>query len=127
MSFYLAVWRSPAAISDSEAASRYQSLNRDRTTPPSFDFQVYTFYSLLTALYPELELVPESEIDTCPWACAIDMSGSHVILAIRPEAFEEVAPQVRALAEEHDLVCFDPQAGKVHLPPFQRVQQASAA
>jgi hypothetical protein len=127
MSFYLAVWNSPAAISDNEAAARYAALNAEKSVEPGFDPHVYAFYCRLTALYPEVEMVPEDELGACPWACSIDMPGSHVIMEIQVERSQEIVPQVMSLAEKHQLVCFDPQAGKVHLPPTLKLTKASAA
>ena len=127
MGFYLGVWNSPTAISDDEAAGQYLVLSEGKSAPPGFNAQVYAFYSRLTDLYPEIDLIPENELDACPWACAIDMSDSHVIMAIQPEKSEKVVPLVLALAEQHELVCFDPQAGKVYLPPHMRAQQAGPA
>jgi hypothetical protein len=120
MSFYLGVWSSPAAISDNEAAARYASLNGEKSVEPEFDPHVYAFYCRLTTLYPEVELVPEDKLNACPWACGIDITGDHVIMAIQPEQSETVLSQVLALAAQDELVCFDPQAGKVHLPPHLR-------
>ena len=127
MSFYLGVWKSLTAISDDEAAGEYRVLSEGKSAPAGFDNQVYAFYSRLTDLYPEIDLLPEAELDASPWACAIDMSGSHVIMAILPEKTESVVPKVLALAEQHELVCFDPHAGKVYLPPHLRARQSGAA
>jgi hypothetical protein len=127
MSFYLGVWNSPAAISDNEAAARYAALNAEKSVEPGFDPHVYAFYCRLTSLYPEVEMVPEDELGSCPWACGIDIAGDHVIMAIRPGLSETVVPQVLALAAQDELVCFDPQAGKVHLPPHLKATKAAAA
>jgi hypothetical protein len=45
-------------------------------------------------------------------------------MAIVPEQSEKVIPQVLALAEENGLVCFDPQAGQVYLPPHLAAKQS---
>jgi len=85
-----------------------------------FDGRVYAFYSSLTDRYPEIEMLPEDELDACPWACGIDFSVGHVIMAIQLEKSAKILPHVLALAGQHELVCYDPQAGKVHLPPRLR-------
>jgi hypothetical protein len=41
----------------------------------------------------------------------------------RAGKFEKVVPQILALAEENGLVCFDPQAGQVYLPPHLAAKQ----
>ena len=71
-------------------------------------------------------MVPEDHLGSCPWACSLDITGDHVIMAIQPGQCERVVPQVLALAAQHGLVCFDPQAGKVHLPPHLSVMKAAA-
>jgi hypothetical protein len=126
MSLYLGVWNSPTAISDDEAAARYFVLNSEKSVEPEFDAHVYTFYCRLIRLYPEVEMLPEDDLDSCPWACGLDVTGDHVIMAIQPEQSEKVVPQILALAAQEELVCFDPQSGKVHLPPMLTAAQASA-
>jgi hypothetical protein len=126
MRFYLGVWNSPTAISDDEAAARYRALNSEKPVAPEFDYHVYTFYRRLTSLYPEVEMVPEDDLDSCPWACGLDVTGDHLIMAIQPEQSEEVVPHILALAAQEGLVCFDQQSGKVHLPPHLTTAEASA-
>jgi hypothetical protein len=123
MSLYLGVWNSPTAISDEEAAARYLVLSSEKRVEPEFDAQVYTFYCRLTRLYPEIEMVAEDDLSSCPWACGLDFRGDHVIMAIQPEQSEKVIPQILALAAQEELVCFDPQSGEVHLPPNLTARQ----
>jgi hypothetical protein len=125
--FYLGVWKSATAISDEEGVAQYLALSDERSVASGFDEQVYAFYSILTLRYPEVEMVPEDELDACPWACGLDVGGGHVLMAIRPEMSEKVVPLVRVLAAQYELICFDPQAGKVHLPPRLSAQQEAAA
>jgi hypothetical protein len=127
MSFFLGVWKALTAISDDEAARQYLMLEDEKSAAPEFDTQVYAFYTRLTDLYPEIDMVPEDGLEDCPWACGIDMSGGHVIMAIQPEKSEKLFPQVLALAGQHGLACFDPQAGKVHLPPHLRTSNTRTA
>ena len=127
MNFYLGVWNSPAAISDDEAAERYLAFSGEKSGEPEFDAQVYTFYCRLTSMYPEVEMVPEDELASCPWASGLDVASDHVIMAIQPEQSDKVVPQILALAAQDELVCFDPQAGKVHLPPNLKTAKATAA
>ena len=62
-------------------------------------------------------MVPEDELDACPWASGIDISTDHVILAIQFEQAPKIIGQIVSLAVQYELVCCDPQAGKVYLPP----------
>ena len=124
--FYLGVWACLTPISSEEAAHQYQLL-KDLGSERRFDDKVYAFYSRLSSLYPEVETLSEEELDGSPWACSMEVSGSHVIMAIVPEQSEKVVPQVLVLAEEHALVCFDPQAGKVYLPPHLAAKERDTA
>ena len=117
MNFYLGVWNRPTPISDDVAAARYSELHHEKSVEPKFDEHVYAFYSRLINLFPGVEMVPEDELDACPWASGIDISADHVILAIQLEQAPKFIFQIVSLAAQHELVCFDPQAGKVYLPP----------
>ena len=110
-------------ISSEEAAHQYHLL-KEVGSERRFDDNIYAFYSRLIGLYPEVETLSEEELDGSPWACSMEVSGSHVIMAIMLEQSEKVVPQVLALAEEHGLVCFDPQAGQVYLPPHLTAKQS---
>jgi hypothetical protein len=123
---YFGVWNCLTPISSEEAAHQYQLL-KDLGSERRFNDQVYAFYSRLISLYPEVETLSEEELGNSPWASSMEVSGSHVIMAIVPEQSEKVVPQVLALVEENGLVCFDPQAGKVYLPPHLAAKQSDAA
>ena len=71
MNVYLGVWNSLTAISADEAAARYGELNDEKSVEPEFDEHVYAFYSRLTKLFPDVEMIPEDELDACPWASGI--------------------------------------------------------
>jgi hypothetical protein len=124
--FYLGVWACLTPISSEEAAHQYQLL-KDVGSERRFDDKVYAFYSRLSSLYPEVETLSEEELDDSPWASSMEVSGSHVIMAIVPKQSEKVFPLVLALAEENGLVCFDPQAGKVYLPPHLAAKERDTA
>jgi len=114
--FVLGVWNSNIAISDGEAARIFGQFAEEQGHSEEFNDQVYAFYCHLVQLYPEIDLVPEDQLDACPWACALDMSGAHVIIPMQRNRSAEIVPVVLALANRYGLVCFDPQAHKVHLP-----------
>src|SRR6516164_816969 len=127
MNFYLGVWNSPTAISDDEAAARYLALSDEKSVESEFDPSVYNFYCGLISLFPEVETVPEDELDSCPWACGIDIAADHVIMAIQIEQAQKIIGQVVSLAAKYELICFDPQANKVYLPPRLEPKRAPAA
>ena len=123
---YLGVWNCLTPISSEEAAHQYKLL-KEVGSERRFDDNIYAFYAKLIGLYPEVETLSEEDLDGSPWACSMEVSGSHVIMAIVPEQSEKVVPQVLVLAEEHALVCFDPQAGKVYLPPHLAAKERDTA
>ena len=125
-SFYLGVWKSLTVISDEEAGRQYGVLRKIQAAADGFNAEVYAFYSRLIGLYPEIDLLSEDELDDSPWASSPEMSGTHVIMAIVAEKIEKVVPQILGLAEQHGLVCFDPQAGQVYLPPHLAAKQGGA-
>jgi hypothetical protein len=128
MNFYLGVWNSPTVISDDEAAARYLALSDEKSVEPEFDASVYNFYCGLVSLFPEVETVPEDELDSCPWACGIDIAADHVIMAIQIAQAQKIIGQIVSLAAKYELICFDPQAGKVYLPPrFETKRTPGAA
>ncbi|HKN36915.1 MAG TPA: hypothetical protein VJX16_27030 [Terriglobales bacterium] len=116
MSYKLAVWHSERAISSKEAAELFAKLYEHRKVPLEQHIDVYSFYNELGARYPEVDMVAEEDLDGCPWACAHERSGAHVILSMLDDKSTEVLPTILELAEKHGLVCFDPQANKVNLP-----------
>lgn len=98
MRFYLGVRNGLTAISDDEAAARYLVLSDEKSSQREFDAQVYAFYRRLTELYPEVDMLPEDQLGSSPWACSIEMSGGHVIMAIQLENHEKIAAEIMALA-----------------------------
>ena len=125
MSYKLAVWHSARAVSDKEAADLFTRLYEQRKVPIEQHIDVYSFYNELSALYPEVDMVAEEDLDACPWACAHERSGTHVIMSVMDEKATELLPTVLKLAEKHGLVCFDAQANKVHLP--SQLQSAASS
>ncbi len=47
-------------MSDDEAARQYSLLSDGKSASRKFDSQVYAFYYQVTALHPEIDMVPES-------------------------------------------------------------------
>ena len=114
--FYLGVWHSRSAISDKDAARQFAALLEGKEVFQSWNAAVYRFLTQLTGLYPDIDTLPEDKVDDSPWACSIEVSGDHVIMALRLDRYASVFPVIMQLANHHGLVCFDPQNFKVHLP-----------
>jgi len=120
--FYLGAWHSKSAISDKDAAKQYAALLEGKEVSQSWDAAVYRFLTQLTELYPDIETLNEDKVDDSPWACSLEVSGAHVIMALRLDRYGSVFPAIMQLASHHGLVCFDPQNFKVHLPENLRSQ-----
>jgi len=116
MSFDLGVWYGDKPLTDAEAGDLYLKLCEQTWVPIDRKPAVDAFYTELTNRYPEIDTVPEDELDACPWSCAHDRSGLHVVMAMRWSMCAEIAPVVHELAAKHGLVCYDPQESKVYLP-----------
>jgi hypothetical protein len=69
VSFDLGVWYEPSAITNEQATKKYLALcegNVDEVTEhPSVD----GFLDELRARYPDLDELPDEEVDDSPWSC----------------------------------------------------------
>jgi hypothetical protein len=118
MSFDLAVCYSETPVTVDEAHELYVKLCEQTWVPTKEAPAVEAFYRELCGTYPEIDTLPDDQVHDCPWSCAHDRSGLHVIIAM--SWGERTSPVVRFvvdLAERHDLICYDPQGPKVYLPP----------
>jgi hypothetical protein len=80
---------------------------------------IATFYEELIRHWPEIDTVPEDEIDNkeyCPWSCALNRSGMAVVMPCVWSMADKVVAFVEALARKHGLVLFNSQSGTVSLP-----------
>ena len=119
MSFDLAVWHTPARLTDAEAGALHAALCESRTDGVAPHPAVDAFYAELTARYPEIDTVPDDRIDDsdyCPWSCALDRSPGHVIMACVWSQAQAVGEFAWDLAGRHRLALFDPQQGRLHYP-----------
>ena len=113
--FYCAVWIDARVLSHKEAEKHYAAMLAGNTAQ-AFNGSVYAFLTDLTRRYPEPDELADEEIETCPWACALEVSGESVIMGLLPHRYAEVFPLIIELADKYGLVCFDPQNTVVHLP-----------
>jgi hypothetical protein len=118
VSFDLGVWHSDKALSVDEARELYVKLCQQTWIPTEEHPAVQAFYEELCRAYPEVDTLPEDQLDDCPWSCAHDRSGLHVIITMSyGKKLSTVAKFVVDLAEQHGLLCYDPQGPNVYLPP----------
>jgi hypothetical protein len=117
MSFDLSVWYSPRPVEPAEAGPFHVALCDGRLDRVKSSPRVHRFLRELTALHPQIDDVPEDQVDDCPWSVAFDQSDGHVVMSISRSRAEEMLAVVRDLAAKHGLVCYDPQADQVYNPP----------
>jgi hypothetical protein len=119
MSFDLAVWHTPRRLSDAEAEALYRQLCESRTDGVAPHPGVDTFYAELTTKHPEIDTIPDEQIDDhdlCPWSIAFDRSPGHIIMSCVWSRAGYVEGLVRELAAKHRLAVYDPQQSRVVYP-----------
>lgn len=80
------------------------------------DERIEAFVADITARWPQIDDMPEEDVDECPWNVAFDQSPGHVISAIAWSRVEEVVPVFVETAHRHGLLVFDPQADALYAP-----------
>jgi hypothetical protein len=118
MSFDLAVWEGARPGSNEEAAAEDGRLDKkyvggDRVEPTA---AIKAFIAAITAKYPDLTDLPADQVDDGVWSdgpLINNASGPYFYFGIVWSRLAEVAPFVVAVAQEHGLVCFDPQENEL--------------
>jgi hypothetical protein len=111
VSFDLAVLSTPA---DAEAAREtYARCTRDDHQDGDIDVRIARFHESLAAVFPDHEPTPGS-----PWAVTpLSLGADHVLMRLRiGPAGEQAIEKIIALADQHDLALYDPQADETYLP-----------
>lgn len=112
MSYDVAVWDGDAPANDEHAVrvneelwARYEE-GAEEPSP-----RILAFLRELTARYPDLEDLPENEIEDSPWSVSPtdDAVGVYSYLCLVYSKIEEALPFIVQTAKRHGLVCFDPQ------------------
>ena len=116
VSFDLAVWFESAPITNEDATKKYHQLAEGDVTGATEHPSIERFVRELSARYPNLDDLPEDELDDSPWSCGFDRSDAHVLTCMRWSVSKDVIDLIAALAEKHGLVLYDPQGSAVHLP-----------
>jgi len=80
------------------------------------DERVAAFVREITDRWPQIDDVPEEEVDDCPWAVEFDQSPAHVISCISWSRAEEVFPVYVETALRHGLYVYDPQDERLFAP-----------
>ncbi|MEO8052262.1 MAG: hypothetical protein ABI833_17775 [Acidobacteriota bacterium] len=123
MSFDLAVWYSDKPVTVEESGGLYLKLCNQEWVPTDENPLIESFYQELCRTYPEIDTLPENQVDECPWSCAHDRSGLHVLMCMGwGGKTTKVAEYIVELAAKNGLVCYDPQGPDVYLPPSLKLQ-----
>jgi hypothetical protein len=77
---------------------------------------IQTFLDELTQRYPPLSSYTDDTLDESVWMSDFDVSHAHVLLSVCFSRVEEVFPFVGQTANNHNLVCYNPQGDTVLLP-----------
>jgi hypothetical protein len=117
VSFDLAVMHVDAPVDASQASVIYRELGEGKDTPPEPGTSIDSFYQELAARHPDLERLPDDEIDGSPWSVSPEVSGGAVLMCVKWSHADGMAAHVKSLAAAHGLACYDPQEGVVYLPP----------
>ncbi|MER6687257.1 hypothetical protein [Streptomyces olivaceoviridis] len=113
MSYDLAVWDGDRPLDDGQAGSTYDEfferyLESDDVVVPPVP-RIVAYVEALVARYPDAE---GSGVWASPPVIE-EASGPMVYLLMSYGRAEEVSEYASALAREHGLVCFDPQAERL--------------
>lgn len=118
MSYDLAVWEGDRPRDPDAAATVFDALyerhaEAEEVSPPTP--KIAAFVESLLGQYPDLTEL-DDDVDSSPWAggpLIDDATGPLVYLTIVHSRAEEMRSFVAAKAQEHGLVCFDPQTEEV--------------
>ncbi len=119
MSCDFAVWYPKKKLTKAEAGTVYRQLCDGRSELVKPHPSIKAFYCDITALHPEIDDVPDEDIDNedvCPWDIAFDKSEGHLIMPCMWSKAQYVEGLVRRLARKHRLAVYDPQTGAYYPP-----------
>jgi len=114
-----AVWHTSTPLSSAEAGKLHGRLCEGDTSGVTPHPGIGAFHAELTALHPEIDDVPEDQVDDtdlCPWSIAFDRSEGHIIMSCVWSKAEPVGQLVARLAAKHGLAFYDPQSERVVCP-----------
>jgi hypothetical protein len=109
-----AIWESDHPLENEEAAEIYTSLMQsgasDKVKPSA---KIALLAKEIHSHWPKPRIGDEDE---SPWAAPLDVSKSHLAVFIVRSRVWDVWPILGQLAEQHELVLYDPQQEHVFLP-----------
>ncbi|MGW3994010.1 hypothetical protein ACWEF6_11035 [Amycolatopsis sp. NPDC004772] len=113
MSFDLAFWWEPQAISSDEAARKYHAMVELRSGVVLHNDRLDNFFDELTENFPDLT---EENLDDSPWSAPLYRTSECVIVSMDFPSQGTMVDFLLWLSSGHGVTCFDPQAGEVFPP-----------
>jgi hypothetical protein len=116
MSCDYSVWHTTTRLNSAEAGELYARLCEGDISSVTDHPGIEAFYQELTTMHPEIDDIPDDEIDNtdhCPWSVAFDRSNGHIIMCCVWSKAEYVGNLVPRLAAKHGLTFYDPQSETV--------------
>lgn len=118
MSFNLAFWHENQPITAEQAQQIYRQLCVGNDTIITPHPNIALFVQELAQLYPPINDYPEEKLDECPWSRDWDLlTRGSAVLCMTYAGARAIAPLLIQIANDYDLVCFDPQGAEVYFPP----------
>jgi len=121
MSFDLAVLSGARRLDPDQARDAYDRLAKGAkwSAVVAKDDRVAQFVAALSARWPDIDSLPESQVDASPWSGGFEVSPGHVLITMRFTAPDDVLEFCLAKARELGLNVFDPQDGTLYSPDEQ--------
>lgn len=119
MSCDYGVWFPVKRLPNKDAGLLYTALCDGDVSGVQLHPSVDAFYNDVVSKHPQIDDIPESEIDNhdlCPWSIAFDRSPGHLIMCcVWPKA-DYVFELLSELAKKHGLALYDPQSERIYYP-----------
>jgi len=124
MSCDYAVWFPHKRLTNEEAGELYVGLCEGTTEDPPENPAVEAFYKELTEQHPEIDEMPEDQIqENCLWSIAFDRSPGHIIMCCRWSKADYAGHLIQLLAAKHGLVFYDPQSERVSYADGEKTEK----
>jgi hypothetical protein len=118
MSFDLVVLSGARPLNADEARDAYKRLCSGAQWSEVLvaDDRIARFIAALSARWPDIDTLPDAELDASPWSGGFEVSPAHVILTMKWSAPDAVIEFCEVTALGLGLNLFDPQDGNLYSP-----------